>query len=132
MRYRWQSMAALVPVLGLALASAHAAWAADKAAAVDLPALRHVAGVLKSVESKPNVPGARCGYHYELVVASSDGPVRVMIYDHTAPLEKLDGFVDREVEVAINGQNIARSVQLRGVAPEPNDKLANLTNGRHC
>ena len=98
----------------------------------EISAPRSVRGLLRSVESLPNMPSARCGYHFELIVASTSGPVRVMVYDRTAPLEQLDDLVDREVEIELDAGNVARSIQLLGVKPQANDKLANLSRVRHC
>ena len=92
---------------------------------------RLLSGQLRSVESKPNMPSARCGYHFELLLASAEGPVRIVVYDRTAPLEKLDDLVDREVDVHVDG-NVARSIQLRGVKPVAGDRLANLETVQRC
>lgn len=119
-------LAVLVGVEGRAIAQ-------DKpAAVVEAQPLKSVTGVLKSVEAKPNVPGARCGYHFELVVASANGNVRIYIYDRAAPLERLDALVDRNVEIELNGGNVARSVHAAGVKPQAGDRLANLASVRHC
>jgi hypothetical protein len=98
----------------------------------DISAPRLVKGLLKSVESKPNMPSARCGYHFELLVASASGPVRVMVNDRTAPLERLDDLVDREVEIMLDAGNVARSIHVPGTKPQANDKLSNLSSTRHC
>lgn len=98
----------------------------------DISAPRMVKGLLKSVESKPNMPSARCGYHFELLVASASGPVRVMVNDRTAPLERLDDLVDREVEILLDAGNVARSIHVLGTTPKANDKLSNLSSTRHC
>ncbi len=118
-------LAVLVGVEGRAIAQ-------DKPAVVQAQPLTSVTGVLKSVEAKPNVPGARCGYHFELVVASANGNVRIYIYDRAAPLERLDALVDRSVEIELNGGNVARSVHAAGVKPQAGDRLANLASVRHC
>lgn len=98
----------------------------------DISAPRMVKGLLKSVESKPNMPSARCGYHFELLVASDSGFVRVMVNDRTAPLERLDDLVDREVEIVLDAGNVARSIQVTGSPLQANDKLSNLSSTRHC
>lgn len=107
------------------------AVAAEPSADLSVP-VRSVSGLLKSVESKPNMPSARCGYHYELLVASSDGPVIVMVYDRRAPLDRLDDLVDREVEIQLNKGNIARSIRLSGAKVAADDGLSDLSPQRTC
>lgn len=124
-------MAAFVGLVTSSLRAGPGPWveAADRS---DISVPRLVTGMLKSVESKPNMPSARCGYHFELLVASGGGPVRVMVYDRTAPLDRLDDLVDREVEIVLDADNVARSIHLVGVKPQADDKLANLSLTRHC
>lgn len=126
--------AIVILALGVAavLGAERTALAQSTPNAGEVAPLKSVTGVLKSVEAKPNVPGARCGYHYELVVASSNGAVRVYIYDRAAPLERLDALMDREVEIELSPGNVARSVHAAGVQPSAGDRLANLSAGRHC
>lgn len=124
-------LAAATVVCMTALVAGHGpiSEAADSS---DVSEPRMVKGLLKSVESKPNMPSARCGYHFELLVASGSGPVRVIVNDRTAPLERLDDLVDREVEIVLDGSNVARSIHVYGSAPRANDKLSNLSSTRHC
>lgn len=121
-------------VAGLALAATVVAGqhtTAGTAGDRGMTSPRLLSGQLRSVESKPNMPSARCGYHFELLLASAEGPVRIVVYDRTAPLEKLDDLVDREVDVHVDG-NVARSIQLRGVKPVAGDRLANLETVQRC
>lgn len=119
-------------VLGIQALWAGPGPAAEMADRSDFSAPRSVRGLLKSVESKPNMPSARCGYHFELLVASGSGPVRVVVYDRTAPLERLDDLVDQEVEIELDAGNVARSIQVPGTKTQADDKLANLSRTRHC
>lgn len=132
---RWGGLVVLCVLLASMSAMSMTALLAGPGRAADrsdISAPRLVKGLLKSVESKPNMPSARCGYHFELLVASGSGAVRVIVNDRTAPLERLDELVDREVEIVLDAGNVARSIRVLGTRPQANDKLSNLSSTRHC
>lgn len=135
LRGRWVVscvLVAAVSAMSMALLLAGPGSGAESSERSDISAPRVVTGLLRSVESKPNMPSARCGYHFELLVASSAGPVRVVVNDRTAPLERLDDLVDREVVIELDAGNVARSIKVSGAPSRAGDKLANLSSARHC
>lgn len=90
-----------------------------------------VRGRVKSVVRELNVPGARCGYHYEITIAREGAPNAVIfIYDMRVPYEALSRLEGKQVEASVYAKQIARSISVVG---EPADaRLAGFVSQRHC
>ena len=84
-------------VFGLMLCAAHATPLMAQSAP-------QLTGTLKSVQVVPNRPGARCGNHYDLSVASADGKmVTVTVYDMSASSKDLYAMQGKKVELNLAG-----------------------------
>ena len=91
-----------------------------------------LSGVLKSIEVKPNRPGARCGNHYELSIASADGKIVVVtIYDMGASAKGLHAMKGRRVEVDLAGSAVLGIRLASGQKPEV-AALSGLSTRRPC
>jgi hypothetical protein len=71
-------------------------------------------GTLKSVQVVPNRPGARCGNHYDLSVATADGKVVVVtVYDMSASTKGIYAMQGKQVEINLAG-SVVMGIRVAG------------------
>jgi len=85
-----------------------------------------VTGTLQSIETEPNVVGARCGYHYILTVKESGAngkTVKLTLYDlANAPYDSLKGLLNKPIEAETMGSSVVSI----GLAESTSGKVAAL------
>ncbi len=105
---------------------------AEETAAVPTGRPQRITGTLRSVEQLPNVPGAKCGHHYDLTVAiAGDGRHVLHIYDMRVSGDSLAALKGRKVEIDFVAGGIVESI--RAVGGRGNAvALSDLSTIKHC
>jgi hypothetical protein len=105
--------------------------ATAQTAAVPTGQLQHLTGTLRSVERLLNVPGARCGWHFDLTIeVAGKGPQLLHVYDMRVPEASLTALQGRTVEVALGAGEIVAAI--RAADGRDSVALSDLSVIKHC
>jgi hypothetical protein len=122
---------AVASLICAASTSATGQTAAPAAPSTQPAAPARLVGTLRDIEVVPNMPGARCGNHLELTLASGGKPIALKIYDPTVNGKSLMPLMGKQIEVDLVGGTIVSG--LRAVAAKsPSAALQNLSTRRMC
>jgi len=91
-------------------------FCAGAATAVDRP--QRVTGTVVSVEQLPNLPGAKCGFHFDLTidVLAEAPPMLLHVYDMGVRQDDLVALKGRRIEVEVVAGGIIKSIRAaRGI-----------------
>ena len=107
-------------------------FCAAAATAADRP--QRVTGTVVSVEQLPNLPGAKCGFHFDLTidVLAEAPPVLLHVYDMGVRQDELVAFKGRRVEVDVVPGGIIKSIRPAGGIIRRVGALSELSTIKHC
>jgi hypothetical protein len=92
-----------------------------------------LAGILRVVDTVPNVPGARCGHHLELTVLADTGKIVVVrIFDPKISSGDLKRFWGKKIEVDLLGETVVQSIRLAAKQKTPVAALESLSTRKPC
>jgi hypothetical protein len=117
-------------VLGLTMSGA-VGPATAQTAAVPTGQLQRLTGTLRSVERLLNVPGARCGWHFDLTIEVAGKEQQLLhVYDKRVPEASLTALAGRTVEIDFGAGEIVASIR----AADGRDAIAltDLSIVKHC
>lgn len=101
--------------------------------AASLMAQTPLAGTLRTVDTAPNVPGARCGNHLELTVLADSGKtVVVKILDPRISSGDLKNFRGERIEVDLVGDTVVQGIRLAANQKSAVAALAGLSTRKRC
>ena len=90
-------------------------YAAAQKAAVPTGQPERIIAILRSVEWRLNVPGANCGYHYDLTVdVAGRGRQVLHVYDMRVSEASLTALEGRTVEIDFAASEIVASIRAAG------------------
>jgi hypothetical protein len=105
--------------------------ATAQTAAVPTGQLQRLTGTLRSVERLLNVPGARCGWHFDLTVeVAGQGQQLLHVYDMRVSEASLTALEGRKVEIDFGAGEIVASV--RSADGRDAVALSGLSVVKHC
>jgi hypothetical protein len=94
---------------------------------------QRVTGTILSVELLPNIPGANCGFHFDLTVAAVGHAPKVLhVYDMGVRQDDLVALKGRNVEINVVAGAIVASIRAAGGTAGNTATLSDLSTIKHC